>query len=116
MLRQISLTLALALAAPAGALAQGSAPDSIEVEGAEFEFSTDEIILEVGEEVTIAFHNTGNVAHNLAIPELGVTTETIQGGRSTSVTFTPEKSGTYRFICSVPGHAQAGMRGDVVVQ
>jgi nitrite reductase (NO-forming) len=32
------------------------------------------------------------------------------------VTFTPDKPGTYYYICSVPGHVERGMWGRFVVE
>lgn len=44
-------------------------------------------------------------------------TKLIGGGESDEVTFTaPEQAGDYDYICSFPGHAQAGMRGVMVVR
>ena len=37
-------------------------------------------------------------------------------GQSISGAVTITKRGTYTFICSVPGHAQLGMRGTIAVQ
>lgn len=116
MKRFAAFGLALALAAPSVALAHDGPHDSYTVNGKEFEFSTDKMVVKAGEPVTITFKNEGRISHNLAIPELSVTTKTIQGGKTAEMTFTPEKPGTYRFICSVPGHAQAGMHGELIVQ
>lgn len=116
MRRLFPLAAALALAAPAAALAHDGAHDSYTINGKEFDFSKDEMVVKAGAPVTITFQNEGRISHNLAIPELGVTTETIQGGKTATLTFTPEGAGTYRFICSVPGHAQAGMHGKLIVQ
>lgn len=111
-----ALALTLALAAPSAALAGEGAHDSDTINGKEFDFSKDEMVVKAGAPVTITFQNDGRISHNLAIPALGVTTATIQGGKTAELTFTPEKAGTYRFICSVPGHAQAGMHGKLIVQ
>ena len=37
------------------------------------------------------------------------------GGTGTG-TFTIERAGTYTFVCSVPGHSDAGMKGTITVQ
>ena len=36
-------------------------------------------------------------------------------GSETSLTVTFTKPGTYRYLCTVPGHAAAGMKGDLKV-
>ena len=37
-------------------------------------------------------------------------------GQSISGALTTERPGTYEFICSVPGHANLGMRGTITVR
>jgi nitrite reductase (NO-forming) len=39
----------------------------------------------------------------------------ISPGKTTSVTVTFTKKGTYEYLCTVPGHAAAGMKGDLKV-
>lgn len=44
-------------------------------------------------------------------------TEMVAGGKTSSVTFTaPEKKGDYTFICTFPGHYQAGMHATLKVE
>ena len=41
----------------------------------------------------------------------------VSGGNSSSVTFTvPQKTGSYEFICTFPGHYMAGMKGKLIVK
>lgn len=68
-----------------------------------------------GEEVTLVYKNTGKLPHDLVINELNVKTNVIAGGKEDSVAFTPEKSGTFTFYCSVGNHRQLGMEGSVKV-
>lgn len=42
-------------------------------------------------------------------------TSYIQPGSSGSVTFTPNQTGNFYYVCTVPGHIQLGMYGSVVV-
>jgi uncharacterized cupredoxin-like copper-binding protein len=37
-------------------------------------------------------------------------------GQQASGSLTVDEPGTYGFLCSVPGHAGAGMRGSLIVQ
>ena len=83
----------------------------ITVEGSEFTLNPSEITLNEGETVTIIFKNVGTIAHNFTIGELGVATDTIPPGETAEITFTPTKSGSFAFWCSVPGHREAGMEG-----
>jgi len=41
----------------------------------------------------------------------------VSGGNSGSVTFTvPQKTGSYEFLCTFPGHYMAGMKGKLIVK
>ncbi len=79
-------------------------------------FDTTELTSKPGE-VTIDFDNPAALEHNVAIEQDGkelATTETITEGKaSVSVDLTP---GTYTFLCTVPGHAEAGMTGTLTVK
>ena len=88
----------------------------ITVEGSEYSFSPKSLTVEAGERISLTFKNTGNVPHNFTIDELGVRTRTIAGGQTDVVEFTADKSGTFAFYCSIPGHKQLGMEGDLEVQ
>jgi uncharacterized cupredoxin-like copper-binding protein len=71
-----------------------------------------------GSQVVVQMRNTGTLVHSFVSPELGVPTSVkVPGGQSGSVTFTaPAAPGTYKFVCDEPGHTEAGMVGEVVVQ
>ena len=71
-----------------------------------------------GDKVTLTINNSGNTAHSFISPALGVATgEDVPTGKTTTVTFTvPSQPGTYQFWCNIPGHAEAGMVGEVVAQ
>jgi len=67
--------------------------------------------------VTIDFDNPATLEHNVAIEQDGkqlAISETIAKGK-TSVTADLEP-GTYTFLCTVPGHAEAGMEGTLTVR
>jgi len=67
--------------------------------------------------VTIDFDNPAALEHNVAIEQNGkqiAISETIASGK-TSVT-ADLAPGTYTFLCTVPGHAEAGMEGTLTVK
>lgn len=39
----------------------------------------------------------------------------IPAGQSGSVTFTPDQTGNFYYVCTVPGHIALGMWGDVEI-
>jgi plastocyanin len=68
-------------------------------------------------EVTIDFDNPSALEHDVAIEQDGkqiAVSETIAKGK-TSVTADLEP-GTYTFLCTIPGHAEAGMEGTLTVK
>lgn len=67
--------------------------------------------------VTIDFDNPAALEHNVAIEQNGeeiATSETLAEGKtSVSADLAP---GTYTYLCTIPGHAEAGMEGTLVVK
>lgn len=102
--------------------AQTQAPSSsvpvqkITIEGNEFAFTPSTVTLKKGQPAEITFKNTGKFPHNLAIAGLGVKSNTIMPGQQDIITFTPDKTGSFDFLCTVPGHADKGMKGTLTVQ
>jgi uncharacterized cupredoxin-like copper-binding protein len=69
-----------------------------------------------GQPVTVELKNAGSTVHNFFAPALGVNTPArANGGQSVTATFTAPAAGTYEFWCNEPGHAEAGMVGQVIV-
>ncbi len=68
-------------------------------------------------EVTIDFDNPSALEHNVAIEQNGkeiAISETLAKGKtSVSADLAP---GTYTYLCTIPGHAEAGMEGTLVVK
>ena len=89
---------------------------TIEIEATEFAFEPSRIQVEQGEKVRLKLVNQGNISHNLHLHGADVKTETIQAGNSDTVQFTANESGTVQFFCNVPGHKEAGMKGEMVVE
>lgn len=92
------------------------APKEVTVVGTEFAFSPANLTVAAGEKVKLTFKNDGGAPHNLVIEGLGVSTETISGGKSDTIEFTAPASGTYPIFCSVPGHRASGMEGSLIVE
>jgi plastocyanin len=67
--------------------------------------------------VTIDFENPSAIPHNVAIEkdgkELAGFAPIAESDKSVSADLEP---GTYTFLCTVPGHAQAGMEGTLTVE
>jgi len=88
---------------------------TIEVEGGMYYFKPNVIKVKKGTPVKIVFKNVEGM-HNLVIDELGVKTKTIKGGNTDTVQFTPEKTGSFEFYCSIGSHRAQGMKGTITVE
>jgi plastocyanin len=79
-------------------------------------FDKTELAAEAGK-VTIDFDNPSPIPHNVVIlengEELAGFEPITEGRKSLSAEL---KAGSYEYICSVPGHAEAGMKGKLTVQ
>ncbi len=84
----------------------------------EIGFNTTKLTAKKAGKVTIDFHNPSVLEHDVAIEQNGkqiAISETIPQGGNTSVSANL-KPGTYTFLCTIPGHAEAGMEGTLTVR
>jgi len=89
--------------------------EEITITGTEFSFKSKNTTLKAGEKVKLIFKNEGGMPHNLTIEGLGLSTKTIGGGKTDTIEFTAPTSGTYNIFCSVPGHRESGMTGQLII-
>jgi plastocyanin len=105
--------------AAGGESAAAGAEEALKLEASETELAFDTTKLEAKKagKVTIDFKNPSSIAHNVAIEKEGkviAESETLaEGETSASAELEP---GTYTFLCTVPGHAEAGMEGTLTVK
>lgn len=81
----------------------------IEVISSEFGFDPAELRIEAGRPVNVSLVNEGDLLHDLTLEELDV--RIVAGPGDTGRASITADAGTYRYFCSVPGHAEAGMEG-----
>ncbi len=70
-----------------------------------------------GRPLRLMIRNIDTVSHGFAVPDFRVAVREIKAGEVEVVEFTPDKRGTFPFLCTVwcsPRHQQ--MRGTLVVQ
>jgi uncharacterized cupredoxin-like copper-binding protein len=91
-----------------------AAATTIQVSGGEFFFKLSTKSIAKPGKVTFNFKNVGHVAHDFHIS--GKTTPLIQPGKTATLVLTFKKKGKFTYLCTVPGHAAAGMKGVFTVR
>jgi cytochrome c oxidase subunit 2 len=105
---------AVALAASAGIAVRAQQPRVIPVVARKFVFLPSTIKLKKGEAVTLEF-TSPEVVMGFNAPEFKVRTDIIPG-QVAKLTFTPDKAGTFVFLCDVfCGEGHESMSGELVV-
>lgn len=97
----------------------GGGGNSFTVKGTDYKFDPADITVQSGQKVTVTLQNNGSVAHNWTVLDLDgkdVGTGDVEPRQKKSVEFTATKAGTYTIECTVPGHADAGMKGTLTVR
>lgn len=90
------------------------APTVVTLEASEFRFAPANATAQRGQ-VTFRVTNTGQIVHNFKLPQQTVGVESIDPGQTVTVNASLQP-GTYRFVCDIPGHEDAGMHGEVTVR
>ena len=106
----------LALVPVAGAHAERQARSTattVQVKGGEFFFKLSAKSVASPGKVTFVFKNTGHILHDFKIS--GKKTPLIGPGKTATIAVTLKK-GMYAYLCTVPGHAAAGMKGVFTVR
>lgn len=92
--------------------AEAPSGTTINVVGKEFSYDPAKLTLKAGEVSTIVLRNTGSIEHDLTIPGFKLT---VPGNNTGEKGLKIDKPGTYEFHCSVSGHKDAGMKGELTV-
>jgi uncharacterized cupredoxin-like copper-binding protein len=138
MLKRI-LLIAFSLILLTACASQPSGPATdITVEMADFAYDPSAITVPAGEPVTLTLKNIGNIEHDFVVEKIDVTTQVIEdsgsdahhahgeeqnydlhvsanAGDTSVIQLTIAEPGTYKVFCSVEGHEEAGMIGELVV-
>ncbi len=66
--------------------------------------------------VQINLVNGDGATHDISVPDFASTSNPLNTkGASTAIVFKADKKGDFKYICTLPGHVQAGMIGKIVV-
>jgi uncharacterized cupredoxin-like copper-binding protein len=87
---------------------------TIQVKGGEFFFRLSKKSIAKPGKVTFVFKNVGHVQHDLKINRK--VTPLLRPGKTARLVVTFKKKGKYPYLCTVPGHAAAGMKGVFTVR
>ena len=110
----------------------------ITLDAKEFSYSPLSVTVPVGEPVMLTMKNSGAVEHDFVIEKIQASVDMVQDsgsethhahgseknydlhfsaqpGETSVIQFTVSEPGTYSFFCSVVGHKEAGMVGELIV-
>ena len=102
------------LASARGDRPAAGATTTVTVKGGEFFFRLSTKSIARPGKVTFVFKNVGHILHDFKIN--GKKTPLISPGKTTRLIVTFKKKAKYSYLCTVPGHAAAGMRGTFTVR
>ena len=102
------------LASARGDRPTAGATTTVTVKGGEFFFRLSTKSIARPGKVTFVFKNVGHILHDFKIN--GKKTPLISPGKTTRLIVTFKKKAKYAYLCTVPGHAAAGMRGTFTVR
>ena len=115
-MRRRGLLLAIvsaALAAPLAAPAAAETPAVVTVTMREWGFSVSPRAVAPGP-VVFRVRNAGTIRHNFVIA--GKRTRALWPGRSETLRVVFRRAGQKGYVCTLPSHAEAGMRGNLRVR
>ncbi len=120
----VALTLAACAGSASGAAANTSAP--VQITLSEFKIDSSLTTFAMNTPYHFVIKNTGSAAHEWTIMPRGETDvskalvkvgqDRLTPGTTVTQDFTFTKPGQYEFACHVPGHYEAGMKLEIVVQ
>ncbi len=108
----VVLTAVLAWALPAGAQHIATTVTVTAGKPSVFAFTLSKTKIPKGA-VTFKVTNTGTIVHDFEIA--GKKTKNLSPGQSDTLRVTLAKAGRYPFLCTLKGHAAAGMKGVLTV-
>ena len=104
----VALVLALTVVGAAAARSSATHVATVKVTAKDFSFALSPKTVEHGR-VTFVIRNAGQAPHDFAIA--GRRSKTISPGKTTRLTVTLAKRGSYPYRCTVDSHAELGMKG-----
>ncbi len=97
---------------PVSSSGPAAATGTVEIEAFDLGFKPSEVSVAAAGTYAVSFKNTGSIAHDLTFAD-GTKIAAEAGQTATGSIAVP--AGGISFLCSIPGHADAGMKGMVMV-
>ncbi len=95
--------------------ASGGGEGEITVILTDYKFEPETIELVKGQTYTLVLKNEAKQNHDFVVEELEINEE-ITPGESVTVEVTPAEAGTFEVLCTIEGHVDLGMTGEIVVR
>jgi uncharacterized cupredoxin-like copper-binding protein len=92
----------------------GEAAAPITVELQDIRFVPPDITVPADTPTTVTLSNTGASPHTFTVPDLGIDEE-LQAGETREIEINAP-AGSYKLVCTIPGHEAAGMVGTIMVE
>lgn len=115
----------VAPAAPGAApVAAKAAPQAVAIElkvtATDLKFTPSQLTARVGQPIKVVLENKGVIEHDIVFQGKMVGgadphSALAKPGQTVTLEFTPTAKGKFEFICTVPGHKEAGMKGTITV-
>ena len=106
--------LVVAVSADVGTAARAVTPQRVTVGMTEFRFAVTPKTVKKNVVVTFALTNRGTIGHDFKVG--GKKSPILAAGRKGTLRVTFKKAGRYAYLCTLPSHAAAGMKGVIVVK
>jgi nitrite reductase (NO-forming) len=90
-------------------------PAVVELATGDMKFGPRSLTIPANTDVTLRITNKGKLPHDVTIMGTSYATAKITSGETVELKLNLAP-GTYTFVCTVPGHMQAGMRGNIIAQ
>lgn len=109
-----------AVAAAPAAPASKAAAD-VKITATDLKFTPVTLQAKVGQSIRVTLENKGVIEHDLTFPTIpsdkpaGSLKFVVKPNQSGTLEFTPTAKGTYDYVCTIPGHKEAGMKGTITV-
>lgn len=114
-LRKVSFTFGLLAVLAATLAACGSPILKVNLIAEDIKWNITTINAKVNQPIEITVSNQGALDHDFVVEELGIDVLLSPGDTEVIPAFTIDHPTTIKYICSIPGHEEAGMVGEIVV-